>query len=419
VRFKSIILSVEMMHLLTAWRTTSHRVLLQLAYIIIALSPGLLSGGELILKSPTMPAAGAKGHVVLANGDLLATRSGRIGGGKDAGGRNAVFCSKSLDQGTTWQEIGVIVSDDPDTDLGDGHLCQLRSGEILYSFRRNRHSGRYKGSQTTRLEASLSSDGGLIWSPHSVIARADFRELAKRPGIAVNQARMDGVALGFWSSFLFQDPSGKLHCFFDDEITPLLQGFPRHQWITRKTWDPLSRDWLNPVVVSRTDSPGKLARDGMPSVVRMKDGGWVCVFESCALESPHPNVIRMVESSDEGATWNWPKGRRILYQPPNGQSAICPWLVAAGQKRLVCVFATNEDWPQREKPGLPPHKYHMEIKYMLGTWDAATWTPPRLLHRGGQRNYKPGAVWLQSTGQLHFQWLEYGKGFLGMRAGFP
>lgn len=386
---------------------------------VLAAWPAMLFSSGLTPELPVLRAAGAKGHVVLRDGSLLATRTGHLEGGEGSKARNAVLCSHSVDRGSTWRQLAIIVEDDADTDLGDGHLCQLRSGEIIYSYRRNRYAGPYADQRTTRLEAAVSKDGGRTWAPHSVIAGADFNELARRPGLAVREAIADGMHMGFWSSFLIEDKAGSLHCVYDDEITPLEMGFPRHQWITRKTWDPTKRDWVNPVVVSRTESPGKLARDGMPSVVEMKEGHWLCVFESCDIARPHPNVIRMVESADGGVTWDWAKGRRVVYQPPNGQSAMCPWLVAADANRLICVFATNEDWPQPEKSGLPPSRYHMEIKYVFADGIPVEWTQSHLLYRGGQRNYIPGVVWLEASKELHFQWLEFGKGFVGLRAAVP
>ncbi|MCS7311088.1 MAG: glycoside hydrolase, partial [Armatimonadetes bacterium] len=90
-----------------------------------------------VIWSPEIQrAAGAKGFLVLPNGDVLATRTeGRADG-------VFVILSRSRDGGQSWQRVGTIVSDpDPTTDLGDGNLCLRRNGELLYVYRHNRYRG--------------------------------------------------------------------------------------------------------------------------------------------------------------------------------------------------------------------------------------------------------------------------------------
>lgn len=238
-------------------------------------------GPEFRWEPGTFRAGGAKGFVELRDGDLLATRSAGGPGGSQ------VICSRSRDGGLSWETLGVIARDpNPGIDIGDGHLCELRDGRILYSYRHNRRRGDGAGMAHYQIRVAESRDGGAHWTGHSTVEEVDARE---------------GEARGLWSSFLHETGDGRLQCYYDDENAAWRAGFRRHQWLLMKAWDDAAGAWGSPVVVSRARDPRHLSRDGMPSVVELPDGELLCALESVATERPHPNVIRLVRSDDGGA----------------------------------------------------------------------------------------------------------------------
>ncbi len=312
-------------------------------------------GPEFRWEPGTSRAGGAKGFVELRDGDLLATRSAGGPGGSQ------VICSRSRDGGLSWETLGVIARDpNPGIDIGDGHLCELRDGRILYSYRHNRRRGDGAGMAHYQIRVAESRDGGAHWTGHSTVEEVDARE---------------GEARGLWSSFLHETGDGRLQCYYDDENAAWRAGFRRHQWLLMKAWDDAAGAWGSPVVVSRARDPRHLSRDGMPSVVELPDGELLCALESVATERPHPNVIRLVRSDDGGRTWNWSTGgREIVYRPERpGYSAVSPWMARLGIRHLVCVFATDEGRDAPDRPGERVAAMNRDIKYVASTDAGRTW----------------------------------------------
>ena len=333
----------------------------------------------------TATAGGGKGFVQLSSGEVLATRT------QCKSSETLVVCSCSKDGGRTWRELSTIARVPGKQDLGDGHLIQLKSGEVLYSFRQNFTSGGAKEARTYSIRVAASRDGGKSWQPHSVVAESTAASDALR-----------GAPRGLWSSFLLAMRDETLLCFYDDEATPDREGFHGHQWLMAKTWDPRQKAWVQPVIVSRGPSQ-QLSRDGMASVVELESGRLLVALESAQTEKPHANLIRFVTSDDGGRTWSWQtKDRGVLFEPSDRRHmAVAPWLAQCPDGTLICVFATDEDRTETDQPGTPPAQFHMDIKCVLSCDGGSSWTQrAQTVFTDSHRCYAPGLAVLQDSSLL-------------------
>ncbi|MBN1489840.1 MAG: exo-alpha-sialidase [Phycisphaerae bacterium] len=341
----------------------------------------------------TSNAGGAKGALVLASGAILATRPHWIE--KEI----HVVCARSADSGKSWTGDAIIAREKSPADLGDGHLIQLPTGEILYSYRHNVFGATRGEPRRFSIRVAVSHDDGRTWRPHSTVAESTH-----------DPAEEPKALRGLWSSFLLLCRDGTLHCVYDDEDTPHREGFVRHQWLTMKTWDPAARAWDKPVTVSRARDPKHLSRDGMPSIVELTPGKLLCAFESVQVAPPHANCIRYVTSDDGGKTWSWQTdGRGLLYEPANDHLAISPWLARFGKDRLICVFATDEDALEPSKAGTSPRRMRTDIKYVRSDDGGRSWSKPaQTIFNQTHRSYAPGVVLLKNRSLL-VTFLDYAR----------
>ena len=345
------------------------------------------------------PAEGAKGFLVMPDGDVFAARTEARADGV------FVLLSRSRDGGRTWERVATIVSDpDPGTDLGDGNLCRTRRGELFYVYRHHHHSGK---KPYYSVKVARSADGGKTWKPHSTVFEV--------------RSEGEGPSRGLWAPFLFETRRGALQCYYDDEYTPWRDGFSGHQWVRMHTWNPRTQRWENPVTVSRAHDPRHLSRDGMPSVVELADGRLLCVLESVQTFPPHAGVIRCVESRDGGRTWSWMREeRRVVYQPNDTTfMALAPWVVKLWENVLLCVFITDEDRPAPDKPGTPPPRLNMDVKCVWSNDGGKTWNrPAQSVYAETHKCYMPGVGVLKQAGreaEILVMFLETEKGFFGRR----
>ena len=112
-----------------------------------------------ITWSDPVPAGGAKGATQLRSGEILATTN------RWTSNRVQIVCSRSTDNGVTWEDFSVIAEAGSGTDIGDGDLRQLADGDVLYSYRHN--SPRRDALRSYSIRVAVSKDRGKTWKPHS------------------------------------------------------------------------------------------------------------------------------------------------------------------------------------------------------------------------------------------------------------
>jgi hypothetical protein len=331
-------------------------------------------------------AGGAKGAVQLTSGAILATRT------EWHAGETTVVCSRSTDAGEHWQDISVIARGRSGADLGDGHLVQIPDGAVLFSYRDNQPRTNETGLRRYSIRTAISRDAGQTWQPHSVVAES-----------VLDPAKEPEALRGLWSSFLLRKRDGTLQCYYDDEDTPHRAGFFRHQWITMRTWDANSQQWVNPVTVSRAHERQHLSRDGMASIVELPSGQLLCVLESVHTAPPHANCIRLVSSDDGGRTWSWQhQERRILFQTSKPDHlAVSPWAARLPDGPLLCVFATDEDQPLPTPSGTHPRHLKTDLKCVFSLDQGHSWSQAAdTIFAGKHHSYVPGVLPLRDGSLL-------------------
>lgn len=321
-------------------------------------------------------AGGAKGAAVLKDGRILATRTDLTESARK------VIVSESLDHGTTWKDLATICEAGPDIDLGDGHLIQTRAGNLLYSYRENRFTGIHAPERSYAIRVAQSTNGGTEWKWHSDVATSCAQGLERK------------LSGGLWSSFLLERADGTLQCYYDDEWTPLVQGKANHQWVSMKTWNAAANAWTDPVTVARAVRQGDLSRDGMATVVETSAGQLLAVLESVAADPPHPNILRVVRSTDGGATWSWANGQDNLFYAAQGtrRMAMAPWLARQANGRIFCVFVTDEDASEPSVPGGNPSLMKIRLRGMFSDDAGKTWSLPIKIEPRDQHAYLPGVL---------------------------
>jgi hypothetical protein len=319
-----------------------------------------------------------RGAIRLRKGRFIGART------EHSEGVARVLVSQSRDEGRTWA-APTILTEAAVPDLGDGAFLESKRHGLLYACRKNRPPAEFA------IEVFQSRDGGKTWAAHSTVTGHTI----EKPG---------GPSRGLWAPFLFETPNGRLLCIYDDENEPLLKGYPGHQWLLGRFWDPKKRVWDAPVVVSRAEGR-TLSRDGMGTIAAVGKR-LVCALESVAAQPPHPGLIRYVTSDDDGTTWS---ERKTLYQPPkHPHMALAPFLVrgSSSGRTLYCIFGTDEAQEAPDRPGTPPHGLHLDIKLSISNDGGATWGAPVTVYAGGHRNYLPGLIALPKNRVLAL-WIDF------------
>jgi len=338
-------------------------------------------------------AGGSKGAIQLQSGKILATRT------ESSAGELRVICSQSTDNGKSWSTLSTIVQESGRADLGDGHLLQLPSGTLLYSYRHHRFAEDPDPINRYSIRIAMSEDFGKTWNPHSVVARSNH-----------NFVKEPDALRGLWASFLLQKKDGTLFCFYDDEETPHRKGFHRHQWLTMKQWDPVIKEWINPVTVSRAHDESNLSRDGMPTLIELPNGRLICVYESVKTAPPYANCIRSVTSDDGGKTWSWIDEKREIVFEAGDHLAISPWMIRLPTGELICIFATDQDRGKPAISGTDPRKIFSDLKAIVSSNNGKSWellaTP---IFKETHRSYLPGIILLNNN-EFLVTFLDFAEG---------
>lgn len=339
--------------------------------------------------SEARPMPGGKGPLALPTGEIL------IAATAIENGKRLLVCYATSDEGKTWRRNATIAEDaDPMTDMGDGNMVRTRDGRLLVVFRRN-HTRRPKPDYA--VEVAESVDQGRSWRRHSVV------QTSQSGGFRPSR--------GLWAPFLLVTSEGGLQCYYDDENTPWLRGFPGHQWVMMERY--VGGQWIRPTVVSRAHDRRHLSRDGMAVAVETTRGRLFVALESVQVQPPHAGMLRYVTSEDGGRTWSWSSRERgVLYEPKDTRfHAFAPWLMPT-PSGLLCVFATNEDRPQPGVSGTPAHRLNLDIKSITSPDAGRTWPrTAQTVYTGTHRNYLPSMIRLPS-GRIMATIIDFDRGGL-------
>lgn len=303
----------------------------------------------------------------LADGTLLATFDHPIPGGRAIGG------VRSSDHGRTWGQYTRIAEDTGRVDLSNAFPLQLPNGTILVACRHHRLNDRAFG-----LEVYASSDSGKTWQLRSTMARG---------------------STGLWEPFLFQPSAGVLQAYYASE-----EGIHPDQRIEMKVSKDGGQTWGQPITVARKTG----SRDGMPGVVRLKNGDLLACFEASDTP-PFGFVIRSVRSQDQGASWS--AERELVYRPANSArarwSAGAPYLVVRPDGRLLASFQTDEDvayaeGDPRRDPAHPRYAYTRQatLKYVASRDEGRSWSRPTRLAGGPTDTATWGSLYVLRDGRV-------------------
>lgn len=242
--------------------------------------------------------------VKLADGSLVASY------GQDIDGENTLKTEVSNDEGRSWSELGQIVAmpfaADGET-VGDPTIVSLPSGTLISVYR-----NRFIENGSHRLQASASFDGGRTWSFQGNIEASVGAARAKQATLLVNS-------------------KGEVQVYYAKEEAG---GF---EDLLLRTSSDEGKTWSTPTVVA-TRSQG---HSSFPSVVRLKDGSILVVFDTFRGDNVPFQILRSVQSNNDGLTWSAPKD---LYIPAGGdRRAQSPQMMILDDGRPVVLFMSNED----------------------------------------------------------------------------
>ena len=271
---------------------------------------------------PVFDAAAYPRVAELADGTLLA------GFDHIFEGDRAIGFVRSTDGGKTWNGYSQATRHPRQEDLANAFPLQLSDGTVLVAFRHHTVD-----RAIYRLEVCASSDQGKSWKFRGTIATG---------------------SVGLWEPFLLELPDKTLQAYYASE-----EGIKPDQRIEMRSSGDGGKTWGRPITVARKRG----SRDGMPGVVRRRDGTLFAVFEASDL-APYRFVIRAVRSKDGGK--NWSPARELVYKPANPVrarwAAGAPTVVQFRKGWLLVSFQTDEDvaykrGDPRRDPSAPSYNY--------------------------------------------------------------
>ncbi|MBO5778130.1 MAG: exo-alpha-sialidase [Clostridia bacterium] len=256
-------------------------------------------------------------HSNAANGTLLATAESLH--------VSAYLIHRSTDNGLTWKRVGEIRSHLPDrianwqpmlyelpVAVGD-----LPAGTILLAG-----CIRNRPTDETAMCIYKSSDLGENWEYLTTVAEGG------------GFSRTGGLSTGLWEPFLLCDDSGKLYCFYSDE----LDAEHHSQMLVYR----VSTDGVNWSETHRiTACKEQHLRPGMITVTRMGDGRYFLAYEMVGI---HSNPVYYKTTYDL-ADWGDPADHGIRILTPEGKGVgstpYCCWLPAGGEQGTLVVTGKN------------------------------------------------------------------------------
>ena len=228
------------------------------------------------------------------NGTLLAFAERRVGLSDHA--KNDIVLRRSLDNGSTWEPMQVLVDEGGDS-LNDPCVVVLKSGRILLRYTRfpegvhARNSSHtviaepgYGGPRNVRVYLMHSDDHGLSWSEPKEVTRSFRRESAVSigsPGLAIQLETGQHAGRILFPIYEVDDLGGGQRMTGNSVVFSDDQG---------ESWSLSER-----ISEGETDGGGNEAQ-----VVELKDG---TLLISSRVFGTRASARKMAKSSDGGETW--------------------------------------------------------------------------------------------------------------------
>ena len=238
---------------------------------------------------------------------------------------NAYLIHRSTDNGLTWQMVGKVTSHLSDRIANWQPMLyelpvavgELPAGTVLLA-------GCIRNGPTDQTAMCIykSNDLGEHWDYHTTVAEGG------------GFSRTGGLSTGLWEPFLLCDDSGKLYCFYSDELDAEHHS---QMLVYRVSEDGISWSETHRVTACKE----QYLRPGMITVTRMGDGRYFLAYEMVGIHS-NPVYYKIADTLD-----NWvdpaDPGTRILTPEGKGvgSTPYCCWLPAGGEKGTLIVTGKN------------------------------------------------------------------------------
>jgi len=300
--------------------------------------------------------------------------NGKIIGGRISGHEIEVYVSS--DQGLNWSRIGSVAKNN-NVDYGDVMFLSIPKTSVVYCAFREKNIYGYS------IIVCRSDNGGKDWVYDSTVIAGS------------------GPFVG--APWLFIANNGDMQCYYDSELLASKNGASGSQWIAMQGRKGLKGEWnhYGIIVASRDINKFKLCRDGMPTVIDLKNNRIMVVTEGVEDKmngGKYANVVRAIQSFDGGRTWDY-NGRRIVYQSwihsPSKRryNAYCPMGIRIGNGPVGVVFCTDEDsaeLPDDSSANVVNRKCHVKFIRTLDTFEK--WGDLKTFWRSGNKAYVPGMI---------------------------
>ena len=238
---------------------------------------------------------------------------------------NAYLLHRSTDNGLTWNLVGQVTSHREDRIANWQPMLyelpvavgSLPAGTVLLAG-----CIRNQPIDETAMCIYYSKDLGENWTYLSTVAEGG------------GFSRTGGLSTGLWEPFLLCDDSGKLYCFYSDE----LDAEHHSQMLVYR----VSEDGVHWSETYRvTACKEQYLRPGMITVTRMGDGRYFMAYEMVGIHS-NPVYYKIADTLDN---WGDPADPGVRILTPEGKGVgstpYCCWMPAGGDKGMLIVTGKN------------------------------------------------------------------------------
>ena len=194
--------------------------------------------------------------------------NGKIIGGRISGHEIEVYVSS--DQGLNWSRIGSVAKNN-NVDYGDVMFLSIPKTSVVYCAFREKNIYGYS------IIVCRSDNGGKDWVYDSTVIAGS------------------GPFVG--APWLFIANNGDMQCYYDSELLASKNGASGSQWIAMQGRKGLKGEWnhYGIIVASRDINKFKLCRDGMPTVIDLKNNRIMVVTEGVEDKMNGGNMQMLLE----------------------------------------------------------------------------------------------------------------------------